>query len=550
MNWQDIAEWVWRIRPWTAWALLAIYLVPICRLCGFFLQCGARPFMFLNKPLGIWENLVCPFRDYPVSAWLAGGSLWHFWQGIEHGDYRAFAVSVLSLALILAGYGMRRFRRSSRLRLLEFIRLFPAIHPQEFFDHLICFSGFVRHALPEKPFKSVDPSNLDFRRGRLLGRKIGLLRIFVGVWSTIQLARLVLLAKEEGGAEFLRTAASALSVVWGTRICQLVRGAFTVEGKERLLRPGGADIFLFTHMSFIDFSLVPLLLSARPVEGDVAAANHLPSFLIAKDHFRDNVLFYRIMGIGRAAEAMGMTFVERGGRGGAEGAMEVEAKALECLLEKGCPLAIFPQGTRAVGLRGPRGERLDGAYYTVGSRDRIRADGAHLKKGAAHIAAAAAEWVDSAGAKIPVRIFPVAVSGTAISCPRGSARIFADVHMRLRVGEVITVEAKSHSTVGHLHSRIDFALKSAGKVHAELERRFFEDMRGLVEPREIEEVAIAMKTWRGDDYLVHAILDAIYACPQKLWRPFIGELVHSMLNFDSREDLLQMKGRVADAVAM
>lgn len=549
MKWSLLAESIWQMRPWTAWVVFALYFVPLFRLAGFPVQFGARFFMRINKPFGLWEHLVYPFRDSIVSLWLAGGAVWFFWLGIERGEWSFFLISSSAVFLLFAGYGMRRFRRSAHARLLDFVRRFPSIHPQEFFDHLICSAGAVRHELPQRPFVTIDPSSLDFRGARA-GRAIGLPRLLAGVWSTIRMARLVLLARDEGGPEFLRASASALAVVWGTRMCQLARAAVTVEGKERLPRPGGAEIYLFTHMSFLDFAFVSLALASRPIEGDIAAENHLPSFLIAKDHFRDNIIFYRILGIGRAAEAMGMTFVERREMGSADRAMAVESRALDNLLKERSVLAIFPQGTRAVGYKGPKGERLDGAYYTVGSRKRIKLDGGHLKKGAAYIAAAAAERTFSAGDGVSVKVVPVAISGTAIACPRGSMRVLAGVHVRLRAGEPIIVDGQSAASVEHLHARIDAALKTAGKVHAELERRFFEDMRGLIDPREIEEVAIAMKPWRGDDYLVHAILDAIYACPPKHWRPFIGELVHSLLNFSTRDELLAMKGRVADSVRL
>ena len=549
MKWSLIAESVWRIRPWTAWALLALYAVPILRLVGFPLQIGNRFFMRVNGLFGRWEQAVCPLRGTVVSLWLAGGAIWYFWLGIERAEHGHFALSFAAGALLLVGWSMRRFKASARMRLLEFARRFPAIHPQEFFDHFFCSSGAVRHALPERPFKEIDPAAIDFRRGAPSARSAGPMRLIAGVASTVWLARLVILAREGGGPEFLRSCASALALVWGTRLAQLAQAAVTVENRERLPAEKGPTVYLFTHQSFLDFAFVPLAVAARAPVEELASTNCLPCFLIAKDHFRDNVLFYRLLGIGRAAEAMGMIFVERRFKGNARAAIDVTDAATSVLLEGKSAIAIFPQGTRAAAYVGPKGERLDGAYYTAGQRSRIRQDGKHLKKGAAYIASAAARR--SVGLGIPpVRVVPVAISGTGLVCPRGSAKLLDNVHVRLRVGEPIAVDLHAAVSVEHLHARIDGSLKAAGRVHAELERRFFEDMRKFLEPMEIEEIAIAMKTWRGEDFLVHAILDAIYACPPRRWRPFIGELAHALRNFSTREELLALKGRVAEAVAL
>lgn len=552
MTLRSIADALWQLRPWMAWTLAALYAVPLLRLAGFPLECGGRFAMRINKLFGRWEHLAWPLRDTVVALWLIGGVVWQTWLGIEHGIWRHFLFAGAAIVLLLAGWGMRGFRRSAHVRLLEFVGRFPAIHPQEFFDHLLCSAGAIRHRLPDAPFAEIDPGCLDFRRGAPSASLVNALSLAVGAWSTLWLARLVLLARHAGGPEFLRSAASALAVVWGARICQLAQAALTVEGREKLPHPGGAEIFLFTHMSFLDFALAPLALAARPYPGNLAAHNHLPSFLLAKDHFRDNVLLYRVLGIGRAAEAMGMIFVDRRRPGTPERAERVAKAAAAELLEGHGAMAIFPQGTRAVAFAGVRGERLDGAYYTVGSRERISADGKHLKRGAAHIAAEAAHQVAEAGVvrEVPIRIAPIAIAGTAIACPRKSMRLFTNIHLRLRAGDPIVVDAAASASVEHLHARIDAALKGAGRVHAELERRFFEDMRGLVDPMQIEEIAIAMKPWRGEDYLVHAILDAIYACPAKRWRSFLGELVHALQNFATREELLAMKGRVAESVPL
>lgn len=548
MRWMAIADSLWQVRPWTLPVLVALYAVPLLRLLTSPLECRGRLSMCIDRRFGQWEHLVSPLRNWCVDWYLVGGSAWFAWRGIETATTSAFVTAGGALALAFTGFAMRAWRRQAQLRLLSFVRAFPTIHPQEFFDHLLCCSGAMRHALPLHPFSLIDPAALDFRTGPPTRRGVGVGALVAGAWSTMWLARLILLIHRRGDRESLRSVASSLSVVWGSRTAQLASAAVTVGGREHLAARSAPQMYLFTHMSFLDFAFVPLALAARSPDG-----NHLPAFLLAKDHFRDNILYYRILGIGRTAEILGMIFVERREGDPAERARLVSRAAALQLARGDAVLALFPQGTRAAAYVGAKGERQDSAYYTVGSRERIKADGRHLKKGAAHIALDAAREIGVAGERGSIHLIPIAFSGTGIACPKGSMRILPNVHIRLRVGDPIVVDAGSGNDAGavdRLHARIDNALKASGRVHAELERRFFEDMRGLIDPLKIEEVAIAMKPWRGEDYLVHSILDAIYACPPRAWRSLIGELVHQLLHFATRDELLALKGRVADAIRM
>ncbi|MFH0799812.1 MAG: lysophospholipid acyltransferase family protein [Pseudomonadota bacterium] len=552
MGWTAIADELWRLQCPVVVLLAALYLVPISSILTLSLEEGRRGFMRINRIFGAWEHAVGGFRDSFVALYLAGGAAWHIYLGLGSSGPEHFVISAAALALAASGWVNRRLRHKAHLKLITFVRHFPTIHPQEFFDHLLCSSGFIRHKLPGAPFSLIDSAAIDFRSR--CGRKmVGPFSLVAGAWSTIWAAKLVMMSSRLEDRAAMLEAASALAVIWGSRICQLARAALTVEGRENLPESGTQAIYLFTHMSFIDFALVPLLLAARPPRQDgCATQNNLPKFLMAKDHFRDNPIYYRLLGLGRAAEAMGMIFVDRKALDRTAEARRIAGEASEGLFRGEGDLAIFPQGGRAAPFSTSRGERMDAGYYTVGGRGRIRADGAHLKKGAAHIAAVAAMKFRAAGRKDDALLIPVAVSGTAIACPRGRMRIQPCARFKLSVGEPITtllppdVDDNYMTAVAHIHSRIDGSLKAASHIHAELERRLFEDVRGMLDPMQIDEISLAMKTWRGDDYLLHAILDAIYACHPNLWRPFLGELTHLILNFATREEMLALKGRVAE----
>lgn len=561
MDVSRLADQLWIVPAWVLIPLGLLYLVPLLRLITAPFAWGWRPFMQLNRLFGKWEYAVGGVRELVGTPYLVGGLCWNTWVfarwGGTHQLMRIGVATLLLLAVVL----FRRARHRSADDLLRFARANPLVHPQEFFDHLLCCSGAVRHALSDIAHRTIDPRAIDFRDGRGSDKPLRLRDKLAGCWSTVRLSRLALRACD-AERESAREMLSALALIWATRIAQLVRAAVTVERHEQLPAPGGPQLFLFTHGSFLDFAFAALVLAARPRdEGTPLRA--LPSFLLAEDHFRRNPILYRLLGIGRVAEQAGMLFVERRREGDdeaavAERAQRITEEAARMLVEEGAELALFPQGTRAVPLRGRRGERLDAAYYTVGPRWRIRADNRHLKRGAAHIAVEATHALSTQKTAGGMRVWvaPIAITGAAMAAPRGSMRLLPNVHIRLRIGEPLLLTRASMATrnraadVDRIHRWIDDALKGVGRVHAELERRLFEDVRDTLDALQMEEFSIALKPWRGEDSLVHATLDAIYACPPKHWRPFLGELIHLLLNFASRDELLAFKGRVADAVPL
>lgn len=569
MGWMEIADSLWKFRPWMVPLFAALYFVPLMRLVTYPLAHGGRIFMHINRRFGQWEHLVMRPRDTVVTAYLVGGIIWHAFVPATDTSEWMHALYALAAAMLIASSAlMASFRHRGQMALLEFAGQNPRVHPQEFFDHLLCFSGMIRHSLPKEPFCTVDHSNMDFTGGKagfLIKRDL-----LCGAWSTLWLGKFMVMAARIYRGKQLDEIAAALALVWAARIAQVARARITVDGSEKLLAGKAANIFVFNHMSFIDFALAPIALSLMPSEGKGRKEKlSIPLFLLAKDHFLDNPIYYRILGIGKAAQALGMIFVDRKGAGKRERAKEVAREATAKLLHHGGGLAIYPQGSRAAPYVDHEGKRLDSGYYTVGKRERVKRDGAHLKKGAAHIAAEAALALRSSLSD-EVRIIPIAILGTGTACPRDTSKILSNVHMKLTVGEPIVIHASNtegmaspegarpnspeedryFDFVEKLHARIDVTLKGAARVHATLERRFFEDIRDMLDALQHEEVALAIKPWRGDDYLFHAILDAIYACPPKRWRALHGELIHLLLNFAPRAELLAFKARIADEIPL
>lgn len=555
MNWTAIANGLWQVHPYTAVIIGMVFFVPLCRLITFPIRYGGRIFMKLNRISGIWEEMVSPFRNTFGILYLAGAAAWQINLFMLSRMPEHIGCAAASVALIAIAFANSRWKKMSRLNLTDFAEKFPTMHPQEFFDHMLCSQAAIGHRLPEIPFRGIDPTSLDFSGSGKKSVSFGARAI--GAWSTYRIARLLLLVDRTFGQKVLCEVAPALTAIWSTRVCQLIEARVSALGLERIPKSNALQIYVYTHKSFLDFVVAPLIPLAVALRDGRESRKLLPHFLMAMDHFRKNILLYRILGIGRAAEAIGMMFVRRDGGGAAERARAVAEDAAKKLVFEDFDLAVFPQGTRALPYPDAKTEHLDAGYYTVGPKDRIRADGKHLKKGVAFIATEAARMLIDAGSSQDIRIIPVAIKGTSLACPKGSTSIAAGIGISLEAGEPITLTPSSiggitddmiSSFASALHDRIDFSLKTTAEVHAELERRFFRDIHGMLDPLRFDEIAVAMKPWRGDDYLVHAILDVIYTCHPDKRRPLLGELVHSILNFASRDEILAFKSKAVDSL--
>lgn len=524
---------------WSLWFILAVlYFVPLFRVLTFYCSSGRVFVMRVNRYFGFFERSIGWFRNTAGLMYLLSFIIWNY---NEH-----LIVALLALFLIVISFLGRWFMKRNEVELLQFICNHPDIHPDEFFDHLLCCSGVIRHHLPDRPRTQVDLKNLDFHLQRKASFDIT--RIFTGALNTIWLARLVLLAGKVKQSRLLERVASSLSVIWGTRLVQLAEAKVVIEGSEHLSEAGLYNIYLFNHLSFLDFALVPIVMAVR--ESRYKRSN-IPVFLVAKKHFIDNPIFFRLLGIGLVAKALGMVFVER--KGNVSDAKAVVDEASKKLVRSQSELAIFPQGTRAYPRSNGRGERIDGGYFVVGSSERVRQDGGHLKKGAAYIAVQSALSLSGKNSN-SVSLFPIAIKGTGVVAPRGSIRIQTGCTIHINVGSVITVASKDLSGssserryenfVSKIHLRIDESFESLLMARSDLERRFFEDMRKVMEPLAFEELAVAIKPWREKDSLVHAILDCIYTCHPELWHSFLGRLAYLICHDSDRRSFLDFKAEV------
>ncbi|MBI2341847.1 MAG: 1-acyl-sn-glycerol-3-phosphate acyltransferase [Deltaproteobacteria bacterium] len=371
--------------------------------------------------------------------------------------------------------------------------------------------------------------------------------VIAGVINTYILSRLILAAFKWKGPVYSREVANGMAAIWGSRIAQLGRLSVKVTGLEQLNGLDGKFIFAFNHKSYLDFALGPFAFSGRGFDF---------KFMAARDHFLDNPLIYRTMGL--ALEAIGTIFVDRKRREASP--KEAAATAVEKLVSSDVDVVLFPQGTRALGNIDSNGRRLDSGYYTSGTRERLLKSGGHIKKGAAHIAADVSIALKDRERSV-VHIVPVGLVGTGQAAPKKSIFIRKETDIFVKVGAPISIKcsdikniekgsAEYKNFVENIHLQLDKRLKELLEIHNRLEQRFFRDIRGLLPASDFEHVSVAMKAWRGKDYLIYTILDCIYAADPKRWQELQRELSYLLTSDAPLGSLLHFKERAVETLGI
>ena len=215
------------------------------------------------------------------------------------------------------------------------------------------------------------------------------------------------------------------ATIFGGEILSQLCARVEVKGLEHLDHIEGPVIFISNHQSFIDFAIVPFVLGVVSVDRQ---RDFRPKYMAARDHFYDNWSLYRLLGLGRAMEAVGTIFVDRKAK--KDQPTRAVDEAVEAMIQKGSDILMFPQGTRAYGNIDEHGRRLDAGYYTTIREKDVEKELGHLRKGAAYLAIDAAFQLAKEGKKIS--IVPIGIKGAGIIAPRGKMRFERGVTVKVR----------------------------------------------------------------------------------------------------------------------
>ncbi len=561
---------VWQLPAVLLIAIGVLYFVPLLRSTIGLVRFSGEWVHVVNRPFGKLEVIISPVRNTFGNICMAGLSAWYlssFVRDTNFDDYALIISAIIPIFLIACSFIHRKIRRKDYLSLMTLNSAFPDMDPHVFFDYIFSIRGVLSTHLPKTPSRLVPKQVIDYSRS-MKKNKLPFSTKINGLWSTACIANLLQCACVYFDKKSVRNIAANLSIIWCHRIMHLIAGKITIECMcdENAFKQNMPKIFVFTHKSFFDFILAPFIALHIQKKSQYQGADDIsvPLFLLAANHFKRNPIYNYVLGIGRMAERLGMIFVERDDSASATRAKRVIDASVEKLMA-GNDISIFPQGTRAKPFFDLSGNRLDAGYYSTGSKRRMKTDGGYLKKGAAYIAVEGVLMASTKECLDNIMIVPVAMNGTANACPRGTSQVHMNRNIYVRVNQPIVVtqkdlynaigkssdpqfEEKKRNFVMAVHKRIDASLRDASKINGELERRLLEHARHICDAFQMDELALAMKQWRGDDTLVHATLDAIFACKPEKWRIYVGELIYQLLHFGSRDAILAIRQRIVDHI--
>jgi len=483
----------------------------------------------LNLFAGKVEYAFGHLRDYTVGVYMMAAF------GIDltlmlFGSHEARATRFLSMfyhgTFALLSVWTYRRHVSAGLQMTEFMRVNPLVHPREFFEHYYRRLGPSNVPVPSVANTTVDPTNISYHTGKPPRQSYWLL--LKGFYDTAIFARSAYKAMETIGREYGREVFDVMASLWGSRMLQIFQTKMTVEGVEKFHDLSGKIVLVFNHKSHLDFVFNFFALSST----HLASGRRIrPRYMAAKDHFVDNKMVYSGLGIGKLIEANDMVFVDRKGLG-----KNAVLDACQKLGNKEIEIAMYPQGTRAVGNHGPQGERRDAGFYTTGTAKSLKEELGHLKKGCAFLAIDTAMAIKDSGR--PVHLVFIGIDGTANLVPKGSFKVQTEQTVKFTVGDIFTLQPqdiegiergdeKYTVLVEHLQHEINDGLVKAIGLHDKLKNRFLKEARenGFIPKDQI--LVLGHKLQQTP--LGFVVLDRIYALPWEEQIVFLKELGRQLI---------------------
>ncbi len=476
----------------------------------------------LAKGIGILEYFISPWRDTIVALFLLGFSIYSF---VQHQYPSAFIN--LGLVLLSAFNLFHRYQFRKALCLWTYKQ--DNIEPGEFFDTYYRGLGSFRNPFPGEA-KMVSFELLDYRSGK--NPKKILSPLFLGAIDTATLAKLAIFAmqhfegkKGPNGIDMFDTFAR----IWGARFVQRAKIALRCEGLDRIQNLQGKTLLVFNHKSYLDFALNFFALG-----GLRNAERHLrPRFIAAKDHFIDNPLIYSWIGLGKCIEKAGMIFINRN-KGKGWLAMQ---EAAQKLIDQEVEVAVYPQGTRAWGLKNEKGERIDAGYYTTFSKRNFADLQGHLKIGTAQLILDTALTLKEKNQNLQVLF--VGIDGSATVGPKGSFKIQSETEVIYRLGKLWRVDlphlpfenpqgkkAESEAAQNYqaqlesIQDTLDREIEKSIARHPLLAARFIKDLPQEDERLINQVIDFLEREDAIENKLPFVILDRLYALPVLSWKSY------------------------------
>ncbi len=505
--------------------------------------------------LGRLEYFISPWRDTLLSYVLLILSLIHFF------NHSANASSIFFLLCFFVS-GFNRFcRLAMRKKLCRWLLQVDAVEPNQFFEIYHRSLGSFRNQIPAT-IEKVNYSSADYRTGKK--SKQSLIPILKGALDTATLAKLSMVAmKQMPGEEGVRVF-DHLARIWGGRLAADAHALLKTEVPSPLPPPlegGGTGegkvLLVFNHKSYFDFAFSFFALGKILNNG-----RHLkPRFITAKDHFIDNPLIYSWMGLGKCIEKAGMIFINRKkGKG-----WQAMQEAADKLCHSNVEVAVYPQGTRAWGLKDAEGQRIDAGYYTTFNQKTLSDLRGHLKKGTAQLILDTALRLREMG-EAPLKVLFIGIDGTATSGPKGSFLIQTESEIVFRVstcwevklpqetlfknpqGYVAQDEAEENylAELKSIQAQLDREMQKSIHHHSLLMERVLKDPRILLNTEQGLNLSAFLK--RADEIehiLPFVVLDRLYALPTFRWEVYLQQFAQLALRNAETESWQELNTKIS-----
>ncbi len=517
----------------------------------------------VNVELGRVEYMFGHLRDYTFGVLMLAGAVFNLTmcllvsrENIPNYFFDAFYCG------IFAGLSLATYRRhvSTGLKMTEFMRVNPWVHPQEFFDHYYRCLGPLTEPIPELAETNINPEDVSYLTDH--EARTGYERLLYGFYDTAIFARSAYKVLDTIGEAYGREVFDVMASLWGSRMLQLFRSRLKVTGADKFKELDGKVILVFNHKSHLDFVLNFFALSKTHLRN---GRRIRPRYMAAKDHFVDNKIIYDGIGVGHLIESVDMIFVDRKGEGA-----DAIAQAAQVLVEKDVEIAMYPQGTRAYGNLGLNRERHDAGFYTTGSAKRLKEELGHLKKGVAYLALDTALELQRREKKVLVHLVFIGIEGTANLVPKGSFKLRTECEVSFQVGDILTVrpdevkglvrpqpdqplgkgEQGYREEVAHIMRAVNDGLVNALNLHRRLTDRFVADVRERKLAPSDKWLIVKKHLIESDQkgfLLPFQIIDRIYALDPSYWTAHLRQ-VAEILSAETlmTERLQQLNSGVVD----
>ena len=466
------------------WALS--YAVPFCGLMSRFVRpktSQALPYRAgAIEWLGWAEFWISLPRD---ASW----SLVAFGWWVLSGDY---IVQLWVLLLPLIGWLLaRQHRRFGNRHINDMFERHWTPHPGQLYSYVHQMRG------PWPPLgpvllEELDATHVDFKARPMTMSPF--LEFVFAVLETASLANFVLQGADDLPLKRFRRTFDTIGRTWSLRVAYRLRLAMKVEGSEHLAEIQNQTFLAFNHESIIDFCLAFFATGARKTgDGRYLA----PRFIAAKDHFKDNPILYSILGIGRAMERSGMIFVDRKTPGAG---LKIIEESSQVIKELGVDVAIFPQGTRALGHYSSDGKILGAGYYTTTGRRPVGSG--HFRRGLSMMAAELSKSQD-------VDILPIGIVGAALVVPAKTFTVSTHRTVTYTIGPCFRMAKGDEHEAARLLCEVELIVRRAAHINRRLIDRWASEL-GKTE-HERERFALALDRWQEvEEPLPFAVMDLIF----------------------------------------